>query len=120
MRRVATCALVSLVAWGLTSLGAHSQARGGGSVDALTVQVTGAPVSSITSSPLPLSPTFAPTITDYVWRCQSGIDTIELTLVAVSGGTIVVGGRAGGSMTVKESLTENQAVIISAPDRDAT
>src|SRR5205807_4269207 len=65
-------------------------------------------------------PTFAPTITDYVWRCQSGINTLQLTLAAVSGGTITVAGMRGGSLTIQESLIENQAVIISAPDPDAT
>src|ERR1700730_4204448 len=107
MRRVAVCALVSLLAWGLTSLGAPSEAHAGGSVDALTVQVTGAPLSNITSSPLSLSPSFAPTITDYVWRCQSGINTLQMTLTAVSGGTITVAGRGGNTVTAQESLIEN-------------
>jgi len=115
MQRVAICALVSLLAWGLTSFGVPSEAHAGGSVDALTVQVTGAPVGSITSSPLSLSPTFAPTITDYIWRCQSGINTIQLTLAAVTGGTVTVGGNTGSSLTVQESLVENQAVIVIAP-----
>src|SRR6202011_870949 len=53
-------------------------------------------------------------------RCQSGINTIQLTLAAVSGGAIAVAGRQGSSVTVQESVIENQAVIISAPDRDAT
>ena len=120
MRRVATCALVSLLTWGLTSLGAPPEAHAGGSVDALTVPVTGAPLSSITSSPLPISPTFAPTTTDYVVRCESGINSIQLTLAGASGGSITIAGRRGGSVTVEESLMENQAVIISAPDYDAT
>jgi hypothetical protein len=120
MRRVAVCALVSLLAWGLTSFGAPSEAHAGGSVDAITVQVTGAPLSNITSSPLSLSPSFAPTITDYVWRCGSGINTLQITLTAVSGGTITVAGRGGNTVTVQESLIENQAVIINVPDPNAT
>src|ERR1700730_16558619 len=120
MRRVAVCALVSLLAWGLTSLGAPSEAHAGGSVDALTVQVTGAPLSNITSSALSLSPSFAPTITDYVWRCQMGINTIQLTLTAVSGGVITVGGISGRSVSLRESLIENQAAIISAPSPNSS
>src|SRR5712691_5723915 len=102
------------------STGVPQDAHAGGGVDAVTVQVTGNALSNITSRPLPLSPTFAPTITDYVWRCQSGINTIQLTLAAVSGGTITVGGKTGGSVTVQESLIENQAVIVSASDPNNT
>ena len=115
-RRVASCALVGLLAVTLASYAVSSDAHAGGGVDAVMVQVTGAPLSNITSSPLDISPTFAQTTTDYVWRCESGINTIQLTLSAVSGGTITVGGRSGRSVAVQESMVENQALIVSAPD----
>jgi arylsulfotransferase ASST len=88
----------------------------GGSNDVVTVQVTGSPLSNIGSSPLSLSPEFAQTITDYVWRCQSGTNKIQVTFTAVSGGTIAVEGNTGTTLTLQESLTENQAVVIEAPD----
>ena len=50
----------------------------------VTLQVTGTALGNVTSSPLALSPSFAGSTTDYVLRCQSGINTIQLTLNAVS------------------------------------
>jgi len=111
---------VGLLAASLAPHGVSGDAHAGGGVEAVTVTVTGAPLSIVTSSPLSLSPTFAPTITDYVLRCQSGINTVQLTLAAAPGGAISVGGTIGGTVTVQESLFENQAVIITAPDHDGT
>ena len=91
-------------------------ARAGRSVDALNVAVVGSPLSDVKSNPLSLSPSFDPTITDYVWRCKSGINRIQLTLTAISGGTITVDGSTGPAGVVQESLIENQALVVSAPD----
>jgi Arylsulfotransferase (ASST) len=93
-----------------------THAYAGGGDDAVTVQVTGSPLSNVTSSPLSLAPVFDQTITDYVWRCQSGTNMLQLTLTAISGGAITVDGHTGPILTVQESLVENQAVIVSAPD----
>jgi len=115
-RRVAICALAGTLAASLVLHGVSVDAHAGGGVDAVKVQVAGAPLSNVTSSPLDISPRFAQTTTDYVWRCQSGINTIQLTLSAAHGDTISVGGRSGGSLALEESLVENQAVVISARD----
>ncbi len=120
MQRFAVFGLLALLAGTFATMGAPREAHAGGRSDALAVQVTGSPLGSITSSPVSISPSFAPNITDYVWRCQSGINTIQLTLTAVSGRTITVAGRRAGSVSIEESPIENQAVIISAPDPDAT
>jgi Arylsulfotransferase (ASST) len=88
----------------------------GGSSKAETVKVVGSSLGEITSSPLALSPAFDPSITDYVWRCQSTANTIQLTLGAISGRTITVGPTSGATVVLKETLIENQALIISAPD----
>jgi hypothetical protein len=93
-----------------------TQVNAAGSSDDVTLLVAGSPLSSITSTPLRLSPVFAGTITDYVWRCQSGINKLQLTLSAISGGTITVDGSTGPTVTVQVSLVENQATIINAPD----
>src|SRR2546426_431900 len=95
---------------------APRQARAGGSVDAIAVRVTGSPLSSITSSPIPLSPNFTQSIIDYVWRCHSGINNIQLTLAGAFGQTITAGGRNALSVTLDETLVENQALIVTAPD----
>src|SRR5438132_5999380 len=97
-------------------MGAPREAHAGGGSDALAVQVTGSPLGGITSSPISISPSFASNITDYVWRCQPGINTIQLTLSAVASRTISVGGTTGSSVTLQESLIENQALVVSAPD----
>src|SRR2546425_12268313 len=116
MRRLATCAFLSLLAGSVASMGVPREADAGGGVDAVMVQVTGGALSNVTSSPLAIAPAFAGTTTDYVLRCQAGINTIQLTLSAVSGSVITIGGRSGNSISVQESLFENQALVISAPD----
>jgi len=116
VRRLGICTILAFLAASLVSLGVSTEARAGGSADTVNVQVTGNALSDITSSPLGLAPNFAQSITDYVWRCQSGINTIQLTLSAVSGGTITVGGRRGSTVTIPESLIENQALIVSSAD----
>ena len=116
MKRLASSAVLALLVSGLASVAATTYAYAGGSDDAVTIKVTGSPLSKIASSPLSLSPVFAQTITDYVWRCQSGANKIEITITAISGGTITVDGSTGSTLAVQESLIENQAVIISAPD----
>src|SRR2546428_4251263 len=116
MKRSAGCAFMALLAASLASLSVYRDARAGGSADTVTVRVTGSALSSITSNPQALSPIFSQVITDYIWRCHQGINSVELTLTAVSGGSITVGGRSGTSLIVPESLIENQAVIVSAPD----
>src|ERR1700686_3483067 len=102
-RRVATCALAGLLAATLASHGVQIDVHAKGGVDAVTVNVTGAASSDIISNPLEISPTFAQTTTDYALRCQSGINTIQLTLNAVSGSVITIGGRSGHSLAVQES-----------------
>ena len=116
MKGLASSALLALLVSGLASVAATTDAYAGGGDDAVTIKVTGGPLNEITSSPLSLSPAFAQTITDYVWRCQSGTNKIEIRITAVSGGTITVDGNTGPTLAFQESLIENQAVIISAPD----
>ena len=116
MKRLAAYAVLALLPAGFAVVPTTSEARAGGSIDALNVEVADSPLGDVESSPLSLSPSFDPTITDYVWRCKSGINRIQLTLTAISGGTITVDGSTGPTLAVQESLIENQAVIISAPD----
>src|SRR2546427_7586075 len=97
-------------------MGEPREAHAGTGVDAVMVQVTGGALSNVTSSPTAISPAFAGTTTDYVLRCQAGINTIQLTLNAVSGGAIAIGGRSGTSITIQESLFENQALVVGAAD----
>jgi hypothetical protein len=101
---------------GAAVIPATLQASAGGSSNAETIKVVGSSLGGITSSPLVLSPAFDPSITDYVWRCQSGTNTIQLTLTATSGGRITVGGTSGATVVLTKTLIENQALIISAPD----
>ena len=116
MKGLARFALLGLAMSGVASVAATTGAYAGGNRDAVTVQVTGSPLSNITSSPLGLTPIFANAITDYVWRCQSGTNRIQVTFTAISGGTITVDGNTGPIVAVQESLIENQALIVSAPD----
>src|SRR5207244_4426227 len=104
----ATCAFLSLLAGSLASMGAPQEARAEAGVDAVMVHVTGGAVGNMTSSPLVISPTFAGMTADYVLRCQAGINTFHLTLDAIPGGVITIGGLSGSTISVQESLFENQ------------
>ena len=117
VKRVALLAVPTLIAANLAVVSSTRAAEAGGSLDAVNVQVLGGPVGNITSSPLSLTPTFAQTTTDYVLRCHSGINTIQLTLSAASAGKIAVGKNRGASITIEENLVENQALIVSGPAR---
>jgi hypothetical protein len=84
--------------------------------DQVTIQVNGSPLGSITTSPSALTPGFAQSTTDYIVRCQAGINTLTLTLSAVPGGTIQVGSQQGSTVNVSETVLENQAVVVDATD----
>lgn len=81
----------------------------------IDINVTGGAIGSLSTSPLALTPTFARGITDYVLRCQSGTNTLRVTLAAVAGGTLRIGDSRGLSLTIDEDLLENQALVISSP-----
>src|SRR5205823_448972 len=74
------------------------------------VRVEG-PLANISSSGLALTPAFAPNITDYVLRCQAGVNLVQVTLTA-SNGKINVAGNAANTVVLQESLVENQAFVI--------
>jgi Arylsulfotransferase (ASST) len=113
LRHIAILAIPALLTTTLAIVSSTRIAQAGGGLEAVTVQVLGGPIGNITTSPLGLSPAFAQTTTDYVLRCHSGINTIQLTLSAASAGKIAVGKNRGSSITIEENLVENQALIIS-------
>jgi hypothetical protein len=86
----------------------------GGDNDAITVTVTGDPLTGITSAPLNLTPSFAPTDTDYVWYCAQG--TNSLTIELSSSGTITSGNESGSQLSVPLDVVNDQAVIVVGPD----
>jgi hypothetical protein len=85
----------------------------GGASKAITVDVTGSPLSDMSSSSLPLTPAFSPTDTDYVWYCAAGKNKITLSLAST--GTISVGSRTGPTISIQLSVVNNQAVIVAGP-----
>jgi hypothetical protein len=112
-------ALVPLLALLLSSTVAYAADRQNGRANRTIsnmplITVDGGPLANITSSPISLSPGFNGMTTDYVWRCQSGTNTIQVTLSALLGRTLRVGNTRGATVTVTVSLLENQALIISA------
>jgi hypothetical protein len=82
-----------------------------------TIVVTGSPLSSITTSSPALVPAFSQSTHDYVVRCQAGVNPITVTLTAVSGGTIQVGGgQSGPTATITLPMLESQPAVVQAPD----
>ena len=79
------------------------------------VGVTGSAIASISTSPLALTPTFGRGIVDYVWRCQSGSNALHVTLTAVPGGSLRIGDQRGSTLTIDETMLENEALVISSP-----
>ncbi len=89
------------------------------------IKVEGGLLGGITTSPLTLTPAFSPTITDYVLRCQSGVNTVQFTLSARFGSRIKVDDNRAQSVVVQRDLVENQAVVFSAvaggvPDQESS
>ena len=78
-----------------------------------TIAVTGSSLANVVVSPLTLIPAFDPTITDYVLRCQAGINTVHVSLVA-DGGTISAQGNHGATLDIRQDLIENQALVVVA------
>jgi hypothetical protein len=88
------------VLWSTGSVVSVQAAPGPGNEDGILV--TGS-VTNITSSPTPalqMSPTFAPSIHDYVIHCASGTNAITFTVTAA------------GTTTVTKNLVENQPEIV--------
>jgi hypothetical protein len=78
-----------------------------------TIVVTGSSLANIVMSPLALTPAFDPAITDYVLRCQPGVNTVHASLVA-DGGTITAQGNHGASLDIRQDLLENEALVVVA------
>ena len=82
---------------------------------AVEVNVTGSPLSNITTTPASLSPNFSTSTNDYVVACQAGTSTLTLQLTAASG-TITVAGTTGAQVSTLVTLAESQAAIVMAPN----
>ena len=85
---------------------------------AVVVSVSGSPLAGVTASPQTLTPAFAPSsgLADYVLNCSAVSGTVvNLTLSAPAGKTITVGSTSGATVSISETLMENQAVVIQAP-----
>lgn len=85
----------------------------GGASGAVTIPVTGAKLTGISSSSLALKPAFKLANTDYVWYCASGTNDITVTLK--SSGTINADGQSSSQISIPVSVVNNQAVVIEAP-----
>ena len=61
----------------------------------VTLRVEGALLGDVTTSGLRLTPSFTPSTTDYVLRCQPGANTFGITLTGASRGIVQVGSQSG-------------------------
>jgi hypothetical protein len=113
-RRVSSAALAFATLISLLSAFTAAPSRAA-APDKAQMLVGGSPLSSITTSPPALSPTFSQLIHDYVVRCQAGVNTINFTFTAASG-SIQVDGQSGPTVTVQRSLLENQPAVVNATD----
>lgn len=115
LRAIASIIAASLMSIGIGTVG-HAEASGTTtSGNEIYVTVTGAPIANISSTPLALTPTFGRGIVDYVWRCQSGSNPLQVTITAIAGGTLHIGDKRGTTLTVSQTLVENQALVITGP-----
>src|SRR5919197_2151817 len=88
----------------LTSQPVHADVQTGAAV----IEVTGTPLSSITTAPPPLTPAFSQGTHDYVVRCQGGSNTITLQFAGSSG--------VPSPPSANVHVIENQAIVVRAPD----
>jgi hypothetical protein len=79
---------------------------------------------TVTVSPLPLTPPFSPSTTDYVLPCAAGTNTETVTAVAAAGGTVrivsPVATAAAVSVAATVPLAENDALVVEASTGTAT
>ncbi len=78
------------------------------------VNVTGSPLSNITTSPA-LNTPFSQNTHDYVMYCPSAQSGVTLNLTAASG-TISAWGNTGSTVSLPIYLVSNQAAVVQAPD----
>jgi hypothetical protein len=83
-------------------------------MDTIAISVGGSPLSSLVVAPGQLTPVFSPTVSDYIVRCEPGINSLSLQLTGSSGGVIQVGTQVASSLTLPLRLVENQEVALSA------
>lgn len=78
------------------------------------------PLASLSTSPLTLSPAFAPSTFDYFVRCASGSNSITFDMTAVPGGTVALTAPTttspAPSQSVTVALNPNQAAVVKATD----
>ena len=86
----------------------------------VSVVVSGNSLAGLTLAPLNVEPTFAPDIHDYSVRCQAGVNLTTLTLTATTNATISTrdpsSDTSGHSVSLPETLLENQALVVQAPN----
>jgi hypothetical protein len=112
-KRLALWSATALVAASLAAAQTPAAAQMQVPANTVTVDVSGSSLANMTSIPLSLTPAFDPAITDYVLRCQTGINAVRVTLFA-DGATIRVLGLRGASVAIQEDLVENEALVIVA------
>jgi len=100
----------------VTPAAAGPSGAAGGGPDPIVLQVRGSPLVSIYTSAPTLAPAFAASTTDYVLRCQSGDNQVDVTFTTESGGRLEVGSQSGTEVTVRISLVENQPLVVEAAD----
>lgn len=78
----------------------------------------------ITTSPLPLTPAFAPDIHDYYVRCAAGTNALSVSATAADGATVAltqpVTTAPASSQAATVALFENQAIVVSASSGSET
>jgi hypothetical protein len=114
-RRFVSLVLTSLTSTALLTGFVATPSRAASPAGEVSIVVSGSPLGSISSYPLPLAPVFSQSTHDYVLRCQSSVNTVAFTLIAASG-TIQVGDQSGPTATVTTTLLENQPAVVRAPD----
>jgi hypothetical protein len=106
---LATAPVVLLAGGAAFSTPIQAEAKVFPTADVIRVE---GPIGTLSTTGLTLTPAFAPKITDYVLRCQSGVNSVTVTLGAASGGSLNVLGQVAGRLVIQESLVENQALVL--------
>ena len=79
------------------------------------VQVGGAPVGGLSTSPVVLTPSFEQGTHDYAMRCSAGSNTVQLAVTG-RGGDVALGPYSAATVVVDISLIEGQAAVIAGSD----
>jgi len=78
----------------------------------VSVVVGGAPIATLGTAPVALTPAFSTQTRDYVLRCAAGVNDVTFTMGGADGQMVQIGTHWGSSLSITVPLQEGQAAVL--------